>query len=247
MEHLLPSEDTARDRLCVALDLAGRADISRCISELADLVGYFKVNSAFALYGRSLIEEISEAGAKVFLDLKLHDIPHAVSGYADAVTRLGVDLVTVHIAGGTHMLKELVRTADDTAKELGVKRPLFIGVTVLTSVDKSILNSEMNIRGDVRQEVARRAFLAAKSGLDGIVCSAEDLHFVKGDLPEDFFYVTPGIRGLNEESQDHKRVLSYGESVQAGASLLVVGRAIVSAPARRDAASKILSEMTVEV
>jgi orotidine-5'-phosphate decarboxylase len=237
-------EKRARERVCVALDLNDERQILDHVKELSDLVGYFKINSAFTLYGPALVSKILASGSNLFLDLKLHDIPNTLSGYGDAVTRLGVHLVTLHVAGGLQMLKEAVRAADTTAQELGTKRPKLVGVTVLTSIDQQALNSEVNVQGALRDEVLRKARLAAEAGLDGVVCSPAELEFIKPHLPENFFYVTPGVRPAGVSGDDHRRVSSYADAERGGSSLLVVGRAVLDAKDRREAAYQVLREIT---
>ncbi|MGQ4419830.1 orotidine 5'-phosphate decarboxylase / HUMPS family protein, partial [Streptomyces sp. SAS_269] len=135
---------SGRERLCLALDLTDRAEIIKAVEELRDLIGWFKLNSAFTLHGPGLVREILDRDVKVFLDAKLHDIPNTLAGYGDAVTRLGVHLVTLHTGGGLEMMRAAVAAADRTAAELGVQRPKLVGVTLLTSVDRATLNGDLN-------------------------------------------------------------------------------------------------------
>lgn len=226
---------THRDRLCLALDLDDRDAILAAVDELADLVGWVKLNSAFTLFGPSLAEEILARDLKVFLDLKLHDIPNTLAGYADAVTRLGVHLVTLHTAGGLEMLTAAVAGADKTAAELGRERPKLVGVTLLTSVDETVLRDDLNIDATVDEEVRRRGQLAARAGLDGIVCAPGEVARVRDDLPPDFFYVTPGTRTAEGSAHDHRRTGTPAAALAGGASLLVLGRRVFDAPDRRAA------------
>lgn len=232
-----------KDRICLALDIANQQEILEVVDELKDLVGYFKLNSAFTLFGPNLVQQIIAKGSKVFLDLKLHDIPNTLSGYGDAVTKLGVHIVTVHVSGGIEMMKSLVNAADKTAQQLSISRPKFIGITLLTSISKDILNSEMNVQGSIQEEVLRKALLAYNAGLDGIVSSAEELPQIKPELPKDFIYVTPGVRAEEAGFDDHKRVATYKNAMQFGSSLLVVGRKVLSSDNRRAAVNRILEEI----
>jgi orotidine-5'-phosphate decarboxylase len=236
-------ERQAREHLCLALDLNDEDEILHCADELSDLVGVFKINFAFTLFGPPLVRRLRERGCRVFLDLKLHDIPNTVGGYADAVTQLRVDIVTIHTAGGIEMMRQATLAADQTARRLGVQRPKFIGVTVLTSIQQTTLNNEMNILGLIENEVVSKARLAATAGLDGIVCSAAELAIVrKGGVPG-FLYVTPGVRKAGSDHNDHRRVESYSAAIAAGSDLLVVGRAILGASDRRAAACEVLKEI----
>lgn len=224
-----------KDRICLALDFHDRNRILKTVDELGDLVGYVKLNSAFTLFGPDLVHEIIDRGAKVFLDLKLHDIPNTLIGYGDAVTRLGVHIVTTHVAGGVEMMRSLVRGAEETAARLGVARPRFIGIALLTSISQKILNEEINVQGAVEEEVLRKALLAHAAGLDGIVCSAGELGYVRPRLPKDFIYVTPGVRPADATGDDHQRVHTYETAIAAGSQLLVVGRSVLGAKDPRKA------------
>ncbi|MFF2204443.1 orotidine-5'-phosphate decarboxylase [Streptomyces sp. NPDC058145] len=234
---------SGRERLCLALDLTDRAEIIKAVEELRDLIGWFKLNSAFTLHGPGLVREILDRDVKVFLDAKLHDIPNTLAGYGDAVTRLGVHLVTLHTGGGLEMMRAAVAAADRTAAELGVQRPKLVGVTLLTSVDRATLNGDLNVPGTVEDEIRRRARLAAEAGLDGVVCAPGEIELIRADLPDDFFYVTPGTRSPGGSGNDHKRTGTHAQALAAGSSLLVVGRRINQAADRRQAAAEVLREL----
>ncbi|NWF29765.1 orotidine-5'-phosphate decarboxylase [Streptomyces sp. PKU-EA00015] len=234
---------SGRERLCLALDLADRGEILALVDELKDLIGYFKLNSAFTLHGPDLVRELLARDVKVFMDLKLHDIPNTLAGYGHAVTGLGAHLVTLHTGGGLEMMRAAVTAADRTAAELGVERPKLVGVTLLTSVDRETLNGDLNVSGTIEDEVRRRALLAAEAGLDGIVCAPSEIDLVRPGLPDDFFYVTPGTRSPGESGNDHKRIGTHAEALAGGSSLLVLGRRIHHAADRRKAALEVLHEI----
>jgi orotidine-5'-phosphate decarboxylase len=234
---------SGRERLCLALDLADRSEILKTVDELKDLIGWFKLNSAFTLHGPGLVREILDRDVRLFLDLKLHDIPNTLAGYGDAVTRLGAHIVTLHTGGGLEMMRAAVAAADRTAAELGVERPRLVGVTLLTSVDRATLNGDLNVAGSVEDEVRRRALLAAEAGLDGIVCAPSEIAPLRSDLPDDFFYVTPGTRSPGDSGNDHKRIGTHAEALAGGSSLLVLGRRVTNAPDLRQAALEVLREI----
>lgn len=239
MTQIAASNASPKDRICLAMDFHDEQEILRTVDQLGDLVGYVKLNSAFTLHGPALVKKILAKGAKIFLDLKLHDIPNTIAGYGDAVTRLGVHIVTAHVSGGALMLGELVKSADKTAKELGVTRPKFIGITLLTSISHKILNDEMNVLGSVQDEVLRKARMAAEAGLDGMVCSVGELDYICAHLPHNFVYVTPGVRPAGASHDDHQRVYTYEEAAKAGSSLLVVGRSVLAAKDPRAALTEL--------
>ncbi|MBI4904452.1 MAG: orotidine-5'-phosphate decarboxylase [Acidobacteria bacterium] len=239
------NHERARERICLALDLEDDQEIVRRVDELSDLIGFFKLNFAFTRYGPSLVQRLLDRGCKVFLDLKLHDIPNTVGGYADAVTRLGVHIVTVHTSGGVEMMRQAVDTAERTAERLSIPRPKFIGVTLLTSISQQTLNEELNVSGSVEMEVRRKVALARAAGLDGIVCSPAELASIRRGqlLPPEFLFVTPGVRPAGGDPHDHKRVESCSAAIAAGSSLLVVGRTVLGAADSRAAARQILDEV----
>jgi orotidine-5'-phosphate decarboxylase len=179
----------------------------------------------------------------VFLDLKFHDIPNTVKGAARAAAELAVSIFNVHASGGFAMMRAAMQGVEAAAPKSS-SRPKVIAVTVLTSIDERILNEECGVPGPVEQQVLRLAKLTEAAGLDGIVCSAADMHVLKGELKEGFMFVTPGIKGTTTPAgEDQKRVLSPGRAVAAGSSLLVVGRAITGAENRPAAAREVLQDI----
>jgi len=241
--ELTEKEQKARDYVCVALDMVEKDEILDVVDDLKDVVGYFKLNSAFTRYGPGLVHDIREMGGKIFLDLKYHDIPNTLSHYADACTRIGVGIFNMHCAGGVDMMKAAVKQAKHTAAEIDMPVPKMIGITVMTSIDKDTLYNEMFVLGEVEEIVLRWAKMAKDAGLNGIVCSAKDLRKIRKELPKDFFYITPGIRPVGVSHDDQKRVMTPSNAVKAGSSLLVIGRAILKAADRKEAAVEILKDI----
>ena len=227
--HLTKKEQLARQMICLPLDgLNTLEEVKSRIEELSPIVGLFKIGKeSYTRFGPKVIELVHNYGTEVFLDLKYHDIPNTVKGAANAATQLGVFMFNVHASGGKKMLEAAKEGAATAAAEYKKRLPKIIAVTVLTSIDNEILNSQLNISGKVEEQVLSLANLTRESGLDGIVCSAADLYAIKNKLPEDFMYVTPGIKGPNSlAGSDQKRVFTPGNAVEDGASILVVGRAI---------------------
>ena len=241
---LTEKEKMAREKICMALDLHDESQILKYVKELSAYIGYFKLNFAFTLFGPDLVKKIKSHDVKVFLDLKIHDIPNTISGYVKSVFELGVDLVTVHTEGGTIMLQECVNAAKQYEQKTGKPRPKFIGVTLLTSIDEQTLNNDLNIKGKMEDEVLRRAQMAVSAGLDGIVCSAVELSEVRKQLPDTTFFVTPGVRASNVSANDHKRVVTYRDAITAGSSLLVVGRDLLASDDRIGYAKSIIHQIT---
>ena len=245
MGELTAKERTAREMVCLPLDgLHSLGEVKGMVEELNSFVGLFKVGKeSFTLFGPSVVELVQDHGAGVFLDLKYHDIPNTVKGAARAATELGAAIFNVHASGGSAMMAA-ARQGVEEANPPGGLTPKVIAVTVLTSIDEEILNTECGVPGAVEDQVLHLAKLTEGAGLDGIVCSAADMHALKGKLNPSFLFVTPGIKGTTTPAgEDQKRVLSPGRAVAAGSSLLVVGRAITGAPDRQQAAMEILKDI----
>lgn len=231
--------------VCLPLDgLHALSEVQGLVEELSPFVGLFKVGKeSFTRFGPPVVRLVQDHGSGVFLDLKYHDIPSTVKGAARAATELGVAMFNVHAAGGTAMMAAAKEGVEDAFAGAD-GGPKIVAVTVLTSIDEGILNRECGVPGALEDQVLRLAKLAEASGLDGIVCSAADLHALKGELGPSFLYVTPGIKGTTTAAgEDQKRVLSPRRAVAAGSSLLVVGRAITGAVDRRAAAREVLQDV----
>ena len=245
MRELSTKERAAREMVCLPLDgLHSLGEVKRMVEELSPFVGLFKVGKeSFTRLGPSVVELVQGQGAGVFLDLKYHDIPNTVKGAARAATELGAAIFNVHASGGSAMMVAARQGVEEANPPEG-QRPKVIAVTVLTSIDEEILNSECGVPGAVEDQVLHLAKLTEGAGLDGIVCSAADMHALKGRLNPSFLFVTPGIKGTTTPAgEDQKRVLSPGRAVAAGSSLLVVGRAITGAPDRPKAAMEVLQDI----
>ncbi|MGB9602300.1 MAG: orotidine-5'-phosphate decarboxylase [Limisphaerales bacterium] len=229
--------------LIVALDVSDRDNAMRLVDKLADVVGFFKIGSElFTSEGPEIVREIIKSGAKVFLDLKFHDIPATVSKAVSAATRLGVDMLTIHASGGLQMMIAAEISALTTAAQINRTPPLVLGVTVLTSMADNDL-SEIGIDAKPEHQVLRLARLAVKCGLRGLVCSPLELQLLRSELPSDIKIVTPGIRSAEDSKNDQKRTMTAREAICAGANYIVVGRPICSAEDPRSAAKKILDSM----
>ncbi|MGH9459489.1 MAG: orotidine-5'-phosphate decarboxylase [Thermoanaerobaculia bacterium] len=223
------------ERLIVALDRATREDVIALVDRLHGVAGVFKIGlQAFVANGPDLVREITGRGEKVFLDLKLHDIPHTVARAVEALGPLGVSMVTVHASGGRAML----RAAADAAQG----GPLVLGVTVLTSLGEGDLD-EVGLAGGTGASVERLARLAAAAGLGGVVASPREIGMIRAAAPS-LRIVTPGIRAAGDAGGDQARTLSAAEAVAAGADCIVVGRPITDAPDPRAAAEAILATLS---
>ena len=204
---------------------------------LAGTVDFFKVGlELFVAAGPDVVSRLKDKGARVFLDLKLHDIPNQTANAVTAAGRLNVDLLTVHTLGGGEML-----TAAAQAERGDTK---LLGVTILTSHNSTGL-MEIGIDKPVADQVSYLAGLAKESGLDGVVASGREAPVLRSDLGFDFIIVIPGIRASDADAGDQKRAVTPAEAVGAGADYLVVGRPIITATDPITAARAIILEMAV--
>ncbi len=235
---------TADDRLIVALDVDSFDKMKALVDELGDLISYYKVGmELYYSAGSDTIRYLKEHGKKVFLDLKLHDIPNTVGHSVASVTRLGVNLITVHAAGGRAMMQAATRYAKITADELGVERPKILAVTVLTSFDDQGWQ-EVGGHLPIQEHVLELAALAKSSGVDGVVASPKEAGSIREMAgKDDFLIVTPGIRPSFAQTDDQKRIATPSQAFKDGSSMLVIGRPITQAIDPCAAARLILKEI----
>lgn len=232
-----------KDKLIVALDVDTADRARELVNELREVAGMFKIGSTlFTAVGPSIVKEIVGSGARVFLDLKFHDIPHQVAGAARSAAELGVSLFTVHASGGSEMMKRASEAVAEVAERNGTSKAAVLAISVLTSVDAAIL-SEIGVSGSPADSVIRLVKLAAASGVDGVVASPQEVTNIRANVTKaDFLVVTPGIRP-SETADDQRRVATPSAALAAGASYLVVGRPITGAPDPFAAAQAILKDM----
>jgi orotidine-5'-phosphate decarboxylase len=210
--------------IIVALDLPTASDSLALVDRLGDRVDFYKIGAPlFTRSGPGIISELRGRGKRIFLDLKYHDIPNTVARAVEAAAGLGVDLLTLHAAGGSAMLK----AASDAVADGG---PRLLAVTLLTSLSAADVEEvwAKELRS-LREEVARLAALAADNGIHGVVASAQEAEYLKRRHGSEFLVVTPGIRPPGEPAGDHARAATPHEAAQAGADYLVVGRPVLRA------------------
>jgi orotidine-5'-phosphate decarboxylase len=230
-----PPGASARDRLIVALDVPTQTEALELVRELSPEVGFFKIGlQLYIAGGPEIVRGVLATGAKVFLDLKLHDIPNTVGKAVESVHRLGVQMLTIHLSGGEEMIRAAIA---------GRKHNMSIlGVTVLTSASEQTLR-ETGVSDKIENHVLRLAKLGVEKGLDGIVASPHEITMLRREFGGKIKIVVPGIRPSGSESADQKRVMTPREAIQAGADYLVVGRPIIAHPAPREAVTRILDEV----
>ena len=230
----------------VALDVPSGAQALRLVDGLGETGSFYKVGSElFTREGPSIVRELRDRGKRVFLDLKLHDIPNTVSEAVRAASDLEVDLLTLHTVGGRSMLEAAVETAKEAARTAGRPKPMgLLGVTILTSLSASEVEASWGRSIlSLRDEVARLGTLAASCGVQGVVASVLEVRALKRQLGQDFLVVTPGIRLAGGESHDQARVATPADAARAGADYLVLGRAVTAAHEPRDAMQRVLNEL----
>ena len=236
--------DGARDRIIVALDLPDGVQALEMARSLVGTVGWVKVGmTLFYAEGPQIVRELRALGFKVFVDLKLHDIPHQVEGACRMLTRAGADMLTVHASGGRAMLEAAMRSTAAAAQKFGTKPPSVIAVTVLTSLDDAAL-AEMGIERAAAEHTVTLAGLARDAGCNGIVCSPNEAEAIRALLGPDALVVTPGVRPAGEAVGDQARTATPGEAIAAGASHLVIGRPITGASDPAAAARAIRKEIS---
>ncbi|MGB8952722.1 MAG: orotidine-5'-phosphate decarboxylase [Candidatus Aminicenantales bacterium] len=238
----MEKKDHLKERIIVALDVENREQALALASELSE-AQIFKVGlELFAAEGPSLLREIQLLGKKIFLDLKLHDIPNTVAEAAKAGARHGARMMTIHASGGEEMMARAVDAVASEAEKSHRARPLLLGVTILTSLKNEDLAS-IGMTAATSEQVLRLAGLAQKAGMDGIVSSAHEIEILRKELGRKLIIVTPGIRPTWATVHDQKRIMTPALALQKGADYLVVGRPITRASSPREAFQKILQEL----
>ena len=234
---------TPKERLIVALDVDTKERALGLVERLKAEVKIFKIGSElFTSCGPSIVEEAVNAGAKIFLDLKFHDIPNTVRKAAIAATRLGVFIFNLHALGGSDMMKRAAEAAADEAGRLKIAKPKIIAVTALTSMDENSLK-KIGINDNMEKQVLKLAKLAKDASLDGVVASPSEVKLIRRELGDEFIIVTPGVRPEWAAANDQKRVMTPKEAILNGATYIVVGRPIIEAPDPVTAARKIVEEI----
>ncbi|MDB4349631.1 orotidine-5'-phosphate decarboxylase [Omnitrophica bacterium] len=236
-------EGRLKDRIIVALDVGDAELCKELLVKLHPTIKIFKVGSQlFTTKGQEVINMIRRRGAGCFLDLKFHDIPVTVGNAADSATKLGVDMFDIHASGGLEMMKRAVEASEEVAERLKLKKPLILGVTVLTSMNKKDLEI-LGVERSPEDQVLFLAELTKKAGLDGVIASADEVGPIKKNLGADFLVITPGIRPSWANKADQKRVATPKEAFDRGADYIVIGRPITETENPKAAAERIIGEL----
>lgn len=218
-----------KNSLIIALDFASKQEVFQFLDRFEGESLFVKVGmELFYQEGPAIISELKEKNHQVFLDLKLHDIPNTVHKAMKGLARLGADLVNVHAAGGSEMMKAAIAGLEAGTPN-GLVRPRCIAVTQLTSTSEEQMRAEQLIPVSIEESVLHYASVAQGSGMDGVVCSTWEAGKIRSELGPDFLTVTPGIRLSSDATQDQKRIATPETARLAGVSSIVVGRPITQA------------------
>ncbi|MAK42777.1 MAG: orotidine-5'-phosphate decarboxylase [Spongiibacter sp.] len=213
---------TTHSPVLVALDVATEEELLKLVDQLDPSECRVKVGKElFTLFGPKVLDILHQRGFEVFLDLKFHDIPNTVAAAVRAAAERGVWMVNVHASGGSAMMK----AAREALQPYGDKAPILIAVTVLTSMGENEL-SELGVERSAAEQVSHLARLAQDSGMDGVVCSAQEAEKLRAERGDGFLLVTPGIRPRDSASDDQQRIATPEDAVRMGSNYLVIGRPI---------------------
>lgn len=216
------------ERIILALDVPLPSQAIDLVKQTIDLISIYKVGlELFLSGGPRVLEQIQGLGGEVFLDLKLHDIPHQVGRACCQIAHWRVKMITLHTLGGFKMLIEAKKSLEDEATKVGLPKPLMLGVTVLTSLDEVFLE-RLGWEASLDQLTLSLAQTALRAGFDGVVASPAEVSLLRSTFKEDFLIVTPGIR-LTATLDDQKRVATPQQALRAGSNYLVVGRPLLEA------------------
>lgn len=219
----------------MALDFPTQAKALALVSVLSGSVSTYKIGlQLYTAAGPAIVQAVAATGAEIFLDLKLHDIPNTVAKAVTAAGELGVQMLTIHLSGGSEMLKAAV--------EAKPPHLALLGVTVLTSASQETLD-EIGVTSNLEEQVVRLAELGKKSGVDGLITSPREVRRLRKQLGPELTLITPGVRPSWAGADDQKRFTTPREAIVAGADYLVVGRPITAAADPRAAVERLVAEM----
>ena len=230
-----PTAKNARDRLIIALDVPDAERALAMARELAGEISFFKIGlQLYTAAGPEIVRAISATGARVFLDLKLHDIPNTVAKAVEAAAKLDVAMLTIHLSGGRRMIEAAVASCPANL--------LLLGVTVLTSSDETTLR-ETGVDSAVEQQALRLAQLGTAAGIRGLIASPHELRSLRAQLGKDVAIITPGVRPAWAAADDQKRFTTPRQAIDDGADFLVIGRPVTANAEPREAVRKIIAEL----
>jgi orotidine-5'-phosphate decarboxylase len=232
------------DKIIVPLDVPDLESAIALVDKL-ESVSFWKVGlELFTSVGPQILEFLKSREKRIFLDLKFHDIPNTVAGACRSASRYGVDLLTIHATSGRDALKAATEAAQVGADQAGVQPPKLIAITLLTSISARQLAFELKIPLELPEFALEMALMAKESGLDGAVCSPQEVAQLRQTCGDEFLLVCPGVRPTWADKGDQKRSLTPSQAIQAGANYLVIGRPITAAAEPELAWKRIADELT---
>jgi orotidine-5'-phosphate decarboxylase len=229
------SSISPRERLIVALDFPTKPKALALVSALSGSVSTYKIGlQLYTMEGPEIVRAVAATGARIFLDLKLHDIPNTVAKAVAAAGELGVQMLTIHLSGGRAMLEAAVEARSPNLS--------LLGVTVLTSSTPETL-SETGVNSGIEEQVLRLAQLGQEAGIDGLITSPQEVRILRERLGDEIKLITPGVRPSWAAANDQKRFATPSEALKSGADYLVIGRPITADPDPRAAVERLLAEI----
>jgi orotidine-5'-phosphate decarboxylase len=237
----------SRDRICVALDVPSLSSALRLVKATQGLVGTYKVGWGLIFNeGPQVVQRVREKGGRVFVDVKLHDIPSTMEGSIGALSRLGADYITVHAAAGTRALMAAGGWLSEQTVVPGASRTRLLGITVMSSLDDKQAEA-VGFRGTAGETSLRLAKLSREAHLDGVVCSPQDAAAIRRACGRDFFIACAGIRPAGVPQQDQARAGTLQAAMAGAADMVIIGRAITTAPDPRKVIEKLVADMEGKV
>ncbi len=235
-----------KTKVILALDVNSETEAFKVIDETFFYVDCFKVGSIlYAESGNSIVNYIKQKDKEVFLDLKFFDIPNTVKGVSKIATKIGVDMFTIHLLGGVEMIKASIEGVHEAFEKYSLsKKPLILGVTILTSMNEEMIKRDLRIELELKDMILHLAKMGYDNGLRGFVCSPHEVRFLKSNLGEDIVVVTPGVRLDSDDKGDQKRVMTPRMAMLEGADYIVIGRSILTKPDKQDVLIKIKEELS---
>ena len=231
------------NKIIVPLDVSSQEKAIALIDQLPD-VQFWKVGlELFVSTGSEILTILKQRQKRIFLDLKFHDIPNTVAGACRAAGRYGVDLLTIHATAGRKALQAAKTAVEEGAAQTNYPPPKLIAITLLTSLNSRELAFDLKIPLELPEYALQMALLAQSSGLDGAVCSPQEVAQLRSSCGDDFLFVCPGVRPKWAEAGDQQRSLTPAEAIKAGADYLVIGRPITAAPDPVAAFAQICDEL----
>lgn len=224
--------------LILALDLDSSQEVQNILKKIGNQLQWVKIGlQLFTKYGPDIVHKINQLGYKIFLDLKMYDIPNTVSSAIKSLQGIPANLLSLHTSGGPEMIQWSKKARDEIQLPLNL-----IGITVLTSFNQDNLNA-IGVQDSIESQVQRLGKLGLDSGLDGLVCSPHELPILRKTLGHKPILIVPGIRPLGSNSNEQKRIMTPSQAAKLGANFIVVGRPILQSPSPQSTVSDILHEI----